>query len=199
MPFKNPHPLYSVWQGIKRRCLNPNSRQWADYGGRGITICDRWKSSFDVFVEDMGPRPEGFLIDRIDNDGSYAPENCRWVSHKESQRNQRRTHYIIIDGAKVRAIEVAEMLGLKTDTIISRAAKGLAVNELLSPKKLVFREGLALGGRANGARIKQKTHCPHGHSYADALISRQGWRKCRACHCEKARKQRAKKSATRSV
>lgn len=71
MPFKNPHPLYNVWRSMRDRCLNPRNKQWKDYGGRGITICERW-AAFSSFVEDMGPRPNGYSIDRIDNGEDIA-------------------------------------------------------------------------------------------------------------------------------
>ena len=71
MPFKNPHPLYQIWQGMKARCLNPNNPHYANYGGRGIKICDEWINNFNQFVADMKDRPCGYSIDRIDNNGNY--------------------------------------------------------------------------------------------------------------------------------
>lgn len=194
MPFKNPHPLYSVWQGMKGRCLNPKNRQWNDYGGRGITVCERWMNDFHAFVEDMGPRPENHSLDRIDNNQGYSPGNCRWASRKVQQRNQRRAVYVEIDGKKYRAIELAEMAGVKTDTIVERARRGLPYEDVVSRKKLHNLSGFALGGKANGRKQRSKTHCPNGHEYTDenTIYSRQGWRRCRVCFYEKERKRRAK-------
>jgi hypothetical protein len=84
------HPLHNTWMGMKQRCLNPNHKFYSYYGGRGIKICDRWLNSFENFIQDMGEKPEGTSIDRIDNDGNYEPTNCRWATKIEQQKNQRR-------------------------------------------------------------------------------------------------------------
>ncbi len=190
MPFKNPHPLYQVWMGIKGRCRNPNYRQWNDYGGRGITMCERW-NDFKTFAADMGERPPGYSIDRIDNDRGYSPENCRWATRKEQQRNQRRAVFVDVEGVRYRAIELADKAGVKVDTVIARAQRGLPYEKVVSSERGHSAVGLALGGLANGARQKSKTHCPYGHSYEDAMVSSRGFRKCRTCHRERARLQRA--------
>lgn len=83
-----PSRSYKSWQSMVERCLNPNHHAWRYYGGRGITVCMRWRT-FANFLEDMGERPEGRTLDRIDNDGDYRPGNCRWATVLEQNQNKR--------------------------------------------------------------------------------------------------------------
>jgi len=80
---------YRSWQSMKTRCYNKNAINYKNYGGRGISICDEWKRSFDIFLEDMGNRPMGSSLDRIDVNGNYCKENCRWATPSEQIRNRR--------------------------------------------------------------------------------------------------------------
>lgn len=110
---KNRPPEYSIWNGIKQRCLNTKSISYKSYGGRGIKVCDRWKKSFPNFLEDMGKRPTNkHSIDRINNNGNYEPSNCRWATIKEQTRNTRTNRLITIKGETKCLSEWVEFLGL---------------------------------------------------------------------------------------
>ena len=88
---------YGVWHSMIQRCINPNQRSWKYYGGRGIAVCERWHT-FANFLDDMGEKPEGRSIDRIDNDGDYEPSNCRWATQSEQNANRRKLKAIEQEG-----------------------------------------------------------------------------------------------------
>jgi len=178
MPFKEIPPLYGVWQSMLDRCRNKNRKFWKDYGGRGISVCERWLI-YENFIVDMGPRPTPkHTIDRKDNDLGYFKENCRWATRKEQQRNQTVTRKVTIEGIEYIAVELAELSGLKTDTIVERAALGLPYASVVTPEKLGFRNG-------HGA-----AECRKGHAYTpeNTRILPNGNRACRECLRVNARK-----------
>lgn len=122
-PFKDKtHPrvrLYWVWAQMRDRCQNPNAKQFNDYGGRGISVCERW-AEFENFEADMGARPDGSLLDRKDNDGPYSPENCRWATRKEQNSNRRNCIYVDCDGERVTLREYCRRKGIKYRPIVKR-------------------------------------------------------------------------------
>ena len=103
-----PSREWNTWRSMKGRCLNPKDPAFDRYGGRGITVCQRWQDSFMVFLQDMGPRPLGTSIDRIDCNGNYEPGNCRWATSLEQNQNLRpwvtckRGHVFTIESAYIR-------------------------------------------------------------------------------------------------
>jgi hypothetical protein len=105
-------PTYSSWQAMLARCADPNATGYKNYGGRGITICERWRYSFEAFLEDMGERPAGMSLERRDVNGNYEPSNCRWATHKEQHNNRTNNHLISHNGETKTQQEWADQLGL---------------------------------------------------------------------------------------
>jgi len=101
----------TVWRSMRNRCLNPKSRGYENYGGRGIKVCDRWLGSFDNFKNDMGERLSGMTLERINNDGDYEPSNCRWATRKEQQNNKRNNILMTLNGVTKNVMEWSEELG----------------------------------------------------------------------------------------
>lgn len=113
---------YRVWEGIGQRCNNPNHTYYHHYGGRGITVCPEW-DSFERFLADMGERPSPkHTIDRIDNNGNYCKDNCRWATWKEQGRNRRNNRLITIDGETRTLAEWSEELGISRNAVLSNCS-----------------------------------------------------------------------------
>jgi hypothetical protein len=187
-------PVKTSWFSMRQRCNNPNSKYYSYYGGRGISVCERWES-FSAFAEDMGPKPSGCSLDRKNVNGNYEPENCRWATSKEQMRNRRNTVFIVLDGVTYKLSELVELSGLKPDTIKDRAIRGMTYGQVIAKSKYINVSGLALGGAISSKRRQEKTHCKRGHEFTPENIymqKRNGKqaRSCRKCHAEKTARQR---------
>ncbi len=125
--------VYYIWNGIKQRCNNENSSAFMNYGGRGIYVCKRW-SKFKLFVRDMGPRPPGYSIDRIDYNGPYSPENCRWASVRTQGLSKRGLHLISAFGRtkSLARWEIDPRCNVTGTAIKQRIAKGWTAEEAIA-------------------------------------------------------------------
>lgn len=127
--------IHGIWGQMKQRCLNVNDKQYQHYGGRGIGVCDRWLK-FENFYEDMGERPNGLTLERIDNDGDYCPENCRWATYLEQQKNRSNSLFVSINGVKVSFTELAMTFNIHRSTLYGRIfVKKLGLREALIKNK----------------------------------------------------------------
>lgn len=128
--------IYNRWCAMKERCYNPHSKSYRRYGERGITICDEWRNSFEAFYEwaVSNGYQEGLTIDRIDNNKGYSPDNCRWVTYKQQNRNYSRNHMITYNGKTQCIADWAEEVGINQATILYRIKAGKTVDELFDKR-----------------------------------------------------------------
>lgn len=105
-------PEYRAWRSMINRCTRTSQKDYPAYGGRGIRVCDRWMHSFAAFMEDMGERPDGMSLDRIDNDGNYEPHNCRWATAEQQMNNRRANHVLTLDGDTMTMAQWARRIGI---------------------------------------------------------------------------------------
>lgn len=117
--------MYRIWSDMKGRCNNPNRAKYARYGGRGITVCSEWMSDFQAFYEwsMANGYQEDLSIDRIDNDGNYCQENCRWVTMREQAANKSTNHYITYDGQTFTMSEWARRIGVPREVLKDRICR----------------------------------------------------------------------------
>ena len=125
--------LYNIWSNMIQRTTNPKHPSYAIYGARGITVCDEWRdcASFLAWAKSSG-YDDGLTLDRVDNDGNYCPENCRWVTRKVQQRNRRVNRLLTYKGETKCVAEWAETLGLSPWTLLNRVKRGWSVEKALS-------------------------------------------------------------------
>lgn len=127
---------YKTWCSMKSRCYNPNFPNYSDYGGRGITVCARWRKSFEAFFKDMGPRPLGgvrYTIERKDNSKGYTPANCVWATYHTQARNRRSNHKLTYNGKTQTITEWALEVGMSKVTLCWRINQGWPLDRALTP------------------------------------------------------------------
>lgn len=126
---------WRCWAKMRERCNNPAASCYKNYGGRGISVCERWMNSYPMFFQDMGyaPSPK-HTLDRINNDGNYEPSNCRWSNRYEQMRNTRRNHFVEFNGENKTLAEWEGITGIKYYTIIYRLKAGWSIDRALTEK-----------------------------------------------------------------
>lgn len=124
------NPSYKIWRGMMDRCYHDWSISWSSYGGRGIKVCQRWHDPA-LFIKDMGTRPDGMSIERIDVNGDYCPENCKWATDAEQRANMRTNRYLFVNGEKLHFNESARQAGLSGDALRRRLKLGWSLDDAL--------------------------------------------------------------------
>lgn len=180
-------PLYSIWAGMKSRCYSKTNATYHNYGGRGIIVCERWRTSYANFLEDMSPRPSlKHSLDRIDPDGNYEPSNCRWATQDIQGYNRSKKRMVTIEGIEYRAIDLAKKAGKKLTTIIERAERGLDMESVMREERnfeLKEENRLKMVDGFRKARASE-THCLNGHEWTPEttrILSNTGNRRCLIC------------------
>jgi len=126
-------PEYEAWAQMIQRCYNPKNHAYSSYGGRGISVCEHWKSSFAGFLKDMGKRPSSkHSLDRIDNSKGYSAENCRWATQKQQTRNTRRNRFLTLGEKTMTVAAWAEAVGISSRLIRERLDRGCSVADALT-------------------------------------------------------------------
>jgi hypothetical protein len=123
---------YASWQAMIARCHNISDQSFADYGGRGVTVNPAWRESFAVFLRDMGARPKGCSLDRIDNSGNYTPDNCRWATPKQQANNRRNNRLITLNGTTQTVAQWADTVGIKANVIHNRLRNGMSEHDAVT-------------------------------------------------------------------
>ena len=126
------HPLYDTWCNMRQRCNNPNHRNYYRYGGRGIKVCERW-DSFENFVADMGPRPEGMTLERENNDLDYCPSNCVWATSDDQSRNRCTNTYFTFEDTTMCSTDWSHALGIShqaASSVLPRFSSDTSIREL---------------------------------------------------------------------
>lgn len=131
---------YICWQSAKNRAFNVNGTDYQRYGGRGITMCQEWKDSFLAFLKDMGHVPDGYTLERIDNDGNYEPGNCKWANRKEQSNNTARNRYITYNDKTQTLAQWADEYGIEYMLLFNRLELGWTMDDALTRVNRLTRE-----------------------------------------------------------
>lgn len=138
---KSKNSEYYIWQAIIKRTTNPKDPRWENYGGRGITCCQRWLDSFEDFYADVGPRPSpAHSLDRLKNNEGYYPSNCAWKTAKEQARNRRSNHLLTHKGETLTIAEWSERIGISGRTMIARIGLGWSIEDIVTRPKKVYKQ-----------------------------------------------------------
>lgn len=181
------HPLYYVYRSMLKRCYTRTHKMFKYYGGRGICVCPRWRNSFKAFVADMGPRPDGYTIERIDNEGNYTPENCKWASRREQYRNRHGNIWVEFRGVRMIAADWSAETGVRADVILKRLKRGVPPEVAIFDTGNLHSRDASHMVRAAAAKKRAQTHCKRGHPLSGDNLhvykAKNGWtaRVCRAC------------------
>lgn len=124
--------IYWLWAAMVQRCHNSTNEAFVNYGARGISVCPEWRGSFKNFLQDMGPRPAGYVIDRLNNDEGYSPSNCVWADRKTSNTNRRNVILVATDSGMVSLKEACRIRGLAYRPVHKRLERGWAIEKALS-------------------------------------------------------------------
>ena len=188
--MRRQHPLRNVFAGMRDRCRNPNNPNFKSYGGRGIAICDRWLepgNGFKNFCADMGERPPGLTLDRINSDGPYSPDNCRWATSNQQYRNRRSNVWVTHDGETKIKADWARDTGGHRGLVNLRMRDGATLEEAISTPAMARTESLKLAVAKHAANKRSETHCKRGHEFTESNTvwntssGRKPARSCRIC------------------
>jgi len=169
-------PTWRSWRAMRDRCFRSSHTAWSRYGGRGVTVCDRW-DDFEYFLEDMGARPDGMTLDRVDTNGMYEPSNCRWATPRQQTENRRDSRYLEHNGERMTVTRWAERSRLTVTAIVTRVKAGLSMEEVLAPAD-------------RRALIAETCRRGHPRNEANTRIASDGARQCRVCGREWAQMKR---------
>lgn len=149
---------YQCWSDMKQRCYNPNAQQYKNYGERGISVCKSWIESFDNFLSDMGVKPDGMSIERINVNGNYEPSNCKWATALEQARNQRNRRYIEFNGLRMTTREWATKIGISEAALARRSNIGWTPEQMITTPvdSIKTKSGIA-GNKVRWGLVEPKT------------------------------------------